>query len=393
MDFRYPPESEVFRQEVRAFLKEAVTADYIEEQRTLTSMGIGHGSATQRFVKQLRERGWLTLHWPTDYGGQGRSIFDQAVFAEEIARAGASTHIVGSVGLNMVAPALMVFGTEEQKRSVLPKIAAGEMNFCQMFTEPEAGSDLASLKTRAVRDGDDFVLNGTKVFNSAHLASHGYLMARTDPEAPKHRGISLFILDLKSPGVDIRPLMLITGDRHNMVHLQDVRVPVSSVLGEVNRGWYHAAVTLDFERAGVGSITRGEAEVNRLIAYARTTQRNGKPISAHSESRKRLIRAFRDARLSRAFGLRVLDLLAKGKVASIEASEANLHGNKEALGRLSETKALIYGMYGQLRQDTPYSVANGDGFDSWLVLAGRHGAGSIEIQKNIIAQRGLGLPR
>src|SRR4051812_45290267 len=127
MNFRYPPESEAFRQEVRAFLKEAVTDDYIEEQRTLTSMSIGHGPATQRFVKQLRERGWLTLHWPKDYGGHGRSIFDQAVFAEEIARAGASTHIVGSVGLNMVAPALMVFGTEEQKRSVLPKIAAGEM--------------------------------------------------------------------------------------------------------------------------------------------------------------------------------------------------------------------------------------------------------------------------
>jgi alkylation response protein AidB-like acyl-CoA dehydrogenase len=193
MDFRYPPETESFRAEVRAFLQEAVTSEYVEEQRTLRTDHHGHGPATQRFVDQLREKGWLTLHWPKPYGGQGRSIFEQAVFAEEVARAGASTYIIGHVGLTMVAPALMVYGSEEQKREILPKIARGEVNFCQMFTEPNAGSDLASLQTAAVRDGDDYILNGSKIFITwAHLATHGYLLARTDPDAPKHRGLSLF---------------------------------------------------------------------------------------------------------------------------------------------------------------------------------------------------------
>ncbi|MCL6649372.1 MAG: acyl-CoA dehydrogenase family protein, partial [Chloroflexi bacterium] len=177
MDFAYPPEAEAFRQEVRAFLQEAVTPEYLEEQRTMMVDRDGHGPATAAFVAKLRERGYLTLHWPKEYGGQGRSIVEQAIFAEEMARAGASTYIIGSVGLNMVAPALMHYGSEEQKRAILPRIASGEINFCQMFTEPDAGSDLASLRTTAIRDGDEYVVNGTKVFITwAFLANYGYLL-------------------------------------------------------------------------------------------------------------------------------------------------------------------------------------------------------------------------
>jgi alkylation response protein AidB-like acyl-CoA dehydrogenase len=393
MDFRYPPEAETFREEVRAFLKVSVTPEYLEEQRTMMVTRDGHGPATQRFVDQLRERGWLTLHWPVEYGGQGRSIFEQAVFNEEIAKAGASTYIVGSVGYNMVAPALMVYGSEEQKRQILPQIANGQVKFAQVFSEPNAGSDLASLTTRAVSDGDDYVVNGTKMFISwAHLATHGYLLARTDSEAAKHRGLSLFMLDMKAPGVEIRPLYTINGGKQALIHLDNVRVPKSAMIGEENRGWYHAAVTLDFERAGLDRITRAEYDVESLLDYARKTQRLGGPISSDPSIRRRLVQTYRDVRISRALGIRVLDLQARGKVANTEASEGSLHG-REVTGRLGETKALIYGMYSQLIRDSPYAQNNGDGVESWWLLAGRHAAGTMEIQKNVIAQRGLGLPR
>jgi alkylation response protein AidB-like acyl-CoA dehydrogenase len=393
MDFKYPAETEAFREEIRAFLREAVTPEYLEEQRTMMVDRDGHGPATQRFVDALRERGYLTLHWPKEYGGQGRPVFEQAVFAEELARAGASTYIVGSVGLNMVAPALMHYGSEQQKREILPKIASGEVNFCQMFTEPEAGSDLASLKTTALRDGDEYVVNGTKVFITwAFHANYGYLLARTDPNAPKHRGLSLFMLDMKSPGVDIRPLDLIDGGRHGLIYLEDVRIPRANLIGEENRGWYHAAITLDFERAGIGAVTRNEEDVKRLLEYARTTERHGQRLSEDPEIRRRLLVAYRDARITRALAMRVLDIQGNGRVANSEASELSLH-SRLATGRTSETKALVYGMYGQLVQDTPYAVEDGDGVHSWWRLAGRHAAGTIEIQKNIIAQRGLGMPR
>jgi alkylation response protein AidB-like acyl-CoA dehydrogenase len=163
-------------------------------------------------------------------------------------------------------------------------------------------------------------------------------------------------------------------------------------LAKENRGWYHAAVTLDFERAGIGSITRGEVDMQQLLQYARTNSRNGQRLSENPAVRQRLLLAYRDARLSRALGLSVLDIQAHGRVANMEASESSVFG-KEMAGRLSETKALVYGMHGQLLQDTPHSVASGDGVFSWFTLGGRHGGGSMEVQKNIIAQRGPGLPR
>lgn len=393
MDFRYPPFAEEFRSEVKSFLDEVITPEYLEEQRTRIVDTDGHGPATQFFVDKLRERGYLTMHWPKEFGGEGRSIYEQAVFAEEIAKAGASTFIIGHVGLTMVASALMVYGSDEQKRAILPKIASGEVNFCQMFSEPGAGSDLASLTTTAVRDGDDFVVNGSKIFITwGHLSTHGYLLARTGPDAPKHRGLTLFMLDMTTPGVDVRPLYLLHGGRHSLIYLENVRIPKSAIIGDVNRGWYHAAVTLDFERAGIGSITRGEHEIAKLLNFARTNSRGGMRLSAQPHLRDRLLKAYRDVRLSRALGLKVLDIQARGLVANAEASESNLHG-KEAAGRLSETKSMVYGMHGQLKRGSPHAVADGDGVKSWWVLAGRHPAGTEEIQKNIIAQRGLGMPR
>jgi hypothetical protein len=174
--------------------------------------------------------------------------------------------------------------------------------------------------------------------------------------------------------------------------MENVRVPRSALIGEENRGWYHAAVTLDFERSGMSAIVRGEEAVQKLFAYARKTVRNGKPLSQDPIIRDRLITAYRDARMHRALGLRVLDIQSRGLVANSEASELSLH-SREALGRTAELKHMVYGMYGQLEQDTPHAQEDGDGIASWWGLAGRHAAGTIEVQKNVIAQRGLGLPR
>lgn len=393
MDFRYPPEAEAFRQEVRGFLKDAITPEYLEERRAMNAEFDGDGPATRVFVKKLMERGYLTQHWPKEYGGQSRSFLDRVILHEEIARAGATMSTLGGVGINIVAPALMHFGSEKQKTEILPKIARGEWIFCQMFTEPGAGSDLANLSTTAIRDGDDYVVNGTKAFTTrAHLASHGYLLARTDPAATRHHGISLFVLEMDTPGVDVRPLMLAEGSRHNLVYLENVRIPASGMIGEEHRGWYHAMISFDFERAaGSQTFTIGrEREVNRILDYARSTVRKGKPLGKNPEVRKRLVRAYRDVRVGRALGQRIIDLHANGRIANSEASELSLF-EKEAQGRLSETSALIYGSYGQLYQDTPNAVEGGA--RSWWRLAGRHAAGTIEIQRNVVAQRGLGLPR
>jgi alkylation response protein AidB-like acyl-CoA dehydrogenase len=393
MDYRYPPEAEAFRQEVRGFLESIVDEEYRHEQRTRHADSDGHGPATHRFVEALRERGYWTMHWPKEYGGQGRSVYEQAVFAEELARVGGSTWIVGHVGLSMAGPALMLFGSDEQKRDLLPKIADGTVNFCQMFTEPEAGSDLAALRTTAIRDGDDYVINGSKVFTTwAKVSTHAYLLARTDPQSERHRGLSLLLMDMNSPGIEVRDLPLVNGSIHGLIHLDNVRVPRSNLIGEENRGWYHAMTTFAFERAGLEFLAGQAAAVEGLLAYARAHEHAGRPLSVDPEVRRHLLTSYRDARIARGLSLKVIDLQERGEVAGAEPSIASLW-SRESAGRIAEAKAAVYGMRGQLTVDSPYTAAQGDGARSWWGLAGRHAGGSIEIQKNIIAQRGLGMPR
>lgn len=261
----------------------------------------GDGPATQRFVDALRGRGSLPLHWPKEDGGQGQSSFERVV------RAGASAYIVGSVGVNLAAPALMHIGSGQQKRDILPKIAGGEM-----ATEPKAGSDLASLKTTALRDGGEDLVSGAQVF---------------------------ITLDMNSPGVAIRLFPLIDGGRHGVSSLDNVGILRANLIGKENRRGYHAAVTLDFERAAAGAVTRGEGDVKRLIACARAIERKGRRRSDDLETRRGLRTAYRDARITRALALRVLGSQANGQVARAETAALSLRS------QLAETKSLIYGMY------------------------------------------------
>ncbi len=255
MDFRDNPQEAAFRQEVREFIKRELPPGLDRRGMGGAAFGGGSGRFSEPgywqmltgWLKKLEDRGWVAPAWPKEYGGAGLSVMEQFIFNQETATAGAprSPNIIG---LGWVGPTLILYGTEEQKQAHLRPILKGEAYWCQGFSEPGAGSDLASIQTRAVRDGDDYIVNGQKIWTSgAHGAHWMILLARTDPEAPKHKGISYFLLDMKSPGITVRPLLNMVGSHDfNEVFFDNVRVPAENLVGEENRGWYVGTTTLDF---------------------------------------------------------------------------------------------------------------------------------------------------
>ncbi|MBK9613624.1 MAG: acyl-CoA dehydrogenase family protein [Dehalococcoidia bacterium] len=271
MRYTYEPEVEAFREEVRQFIKENLPPEEVRLAR-----GYEGGFKTYQeeydytmgFQKKLSEKGWLAMAWPKEYGGGGASHMRQLVYNEEMAYNQAPA---GNMGIAWVGPSLMLYGTDEQKTKFIPRITGADDWWCTLYSEPGAGSDLAALQTRATRDGDEYVVNGQKIWTSGgHLSDWGWLAARTDPDAPKHKGITMFMVNMKSPGVTVRPLINMS-DRHgfNEVFFEDVRVPANQVVGEVNRGWYHMAVALDFERSGIQSYAGGRRSVERLTRLAK----------------------------------------------------------------------------------------------------------------------------
>src|SRR5712692_7371776 len=254
MELKFGEKEESLRQEVRSFLKE-----HIPENET--AAGLGHRTdeefeKARRFNTALAQRGWIAPAWPREYGGLGASIYEQMVFNEEFGYYGAPDTGTRGFGVGMIGPTLIIHGSEQQKREHLPRITSGEAIWCQGYSEPGSGSDLASLQTRAVLDGDDFVVNGQKIWTSGgHRANWMFMLARTDPDAPKHRGISFFLLDVKNtPGVTVRPLINMHNRHHfNEVFFEDVRIPAKNLVGEENRGWYVGMTLLDFERSGIGT--------------------------------------------------------------------------------------------------------------------------------------------
>ena len=221
------------------------------------------------------------MHWPVEYGGQGRSHVEQAIYSDEVSYKGVPGTDLGAGAVGWIGPTLIRYGTEEQKTEHLPPITRAERYWCTLYSEPEAGSDLASLQTSAVEDGDDFVVNGSKIWNSgAHIADWGWLAARTNPDAPKHRGISLMMVDMKTPGVTVRPVLKMTGDHEfNQVFFDNVRVPKRNLVGELDQGWYTMAVALDFERSGVYFPAVARRNLETLVQYAGETKHGGKPVS------------------------------------------------------------------------------------------------------------------
>jgi alkylation response protein AidB-like acyl-CoA dehydrogenase len=387
MDFRFSEEEEAFRKEVQEFLaKEWTLAAWDPEDPEAWEAG-------REFEKKLVARGWLTMAWPKEYGGLGAGHMTQLIYRDEMAYAGAP--ILDGQGIGMVGPCLMVHGTDEQKQRFLPPIAKGEVVWSQGFSEPNAGSDLASLQCRAVRDGDDYIVNGQKTWTSAADRSDWiHILVRTDPNAPKHRGISYLLVDMKSPGISTMPIVNMTGRAgFHETYFEDVRVPVANLLGEENRGWYAAMTTLSFERSSIGFASGAKRTLEELTRYCRETKRNGQPLIDDPKVRRKLANLAIEIEVARLISYRIAWMQSQDQVPIYEASLAKTY-TTELRQRIANTGMQILGLYGQLDESSERVPLAGSIKYQYLWTVGETiYAGSNEIQRNIMAQRGLGLPR
>jgi alkylation response protein AidB-like acyl-CoA dehydrogenase len=377
MDFRLSPEHEAFRREVDAFV-DALVPPGTEDPRELPDF--------ERTVRiELAKRHWLALPWPKEYGGLGASPIQQMVFNEVMAYRRAS---VTNMGVAWVGPAIMLAGTDEQKAQYLPRITSGEDVWCTLYSEPAAGSDLAGLQTRAVREGDDYVVNGQKIWTSgAHRSNWGWLAARTDSEAPKHKGISMFCLRMDTPGVSVRPLVNMAGTHEfNEVFFDNVRIPASQRVGEENRGWYTLAVALDFERSSIGATSTARRALDDLAGLART----GKAKLTES-TRARVADCAIAVQVLRLMGYRIAAEQEKTGIApTLPAQMAKLFA-AELNQRITLVTMQVLGMAGQAQKAG--TELERFRYSFLRSIANTVEGGTSEIQRNVIATRGLGLPR
>ncbi len=352
--------------------------------------------AADEWFTAIAEKGWVAPHWPTEYGGGGFSPMEQYIYREEMTLANLPT--VGSnVGIGMLGPALIVHGTDEQKRRYLPPILRGEVIWAQGFSEPGAGSDLASLQTRAVRDGDEYVVNGQKIWTThGHYADWILMLCRTDPEAPKHRGITFLLMDIRSPGVSVRPIIdAAWGHEINEDFFEDVRVPADQIVGEENRGWYVAMTLLDNERSNITGAVSQQRRLDRLVRYLHTDQGAARSRVSELDSLRQQIAAhYVEAGVMHNFSLRIITIQSQAQVPNHEASVAKLFGS-EASQRVERTGTKVFGLYANLwDEDDPRSPMEASFTHGYVRgIPGTIAGGSSEIQRNVIATRGLGLPR
>lgn len=389
MDFTFTPAQEKLRNELRHYLAENVSAELREEIRYGAHTPGRHSKA---FLKKLARDGWLGLGWPKEFGGQGRSMIEQFIFYEELDRQ--NIHY-GNLSLTSLAMTIIRIASDQQKQLLLPRILAGELEICLGYTEPGAGSDLGSITTRAVREGDDYIINGQKVYTTgAHYASHIWLLARTDQQAYKHKGLSIFVFPIDTPGITVRPLYTMERDhRTNEVFFENVRVPASSRVGAENSGFYTIAVALDFERVFLGKYVHLARELDRLTQFCREHSMDGTLLIDDPVIQDRLVRMYIDVERVRMLNYKVAWMIDRGEVPNAEASLQKVLAS-EVQQWLANEAMEIMGAHGQLMRDSPYAPCDGAIVESWLLSPmSRFGGGTNEIQRNIIAQRGLGLPR
>lgn len=385
MNFRFTEAEENFRQEVQTFLA-------TEMPKIKVTAGMGAGWSPD-FSKALAKKRWIALPWPEEYGGLARGHIDQAIFNEEMAyhRAPIGAH---RRGIFYAAPILMLHGTEGQKKHFLSRIAQGDAYFCQGFSEPNAGSDLASLTTSAVEDGDDFVVNGTKIWTSdAHRADYIFLSTRTDPNAPKHKGITNFIVDLSSPGITVRPLINMMGVHgFNQVFFDNVRVPRGNLIGDRDRGWYQSAQLLDFERSSIAVFGGMRRTVEELALLAQEGAWH-KRLENYPRIKHQLAELAIKCEIGRWMAYNIASMQARKEVPNREASAAKLFSSE--LGQhVASVGVEVLGLYGQLEEGSSRAPWDGRLERAYVsAIAATIGGGTSEIQRNVIATRGLGLPR
>ena len=381
MNFHLRPEHQAFRAEVQSFLANTLTADFWEFHRRDELPGW-----SPRFSRAAAAEGMLGIAWPEEYGGRSRGVMEQTIYMDEMAYAGAPQEHHRRA-IQQVGPSIMLFGTDEQKKRYLPAISSAEISFAMGLSEPNAGSDLANVETRAVRDGDEYVITGRKRFTSgAHYSDLLWTVARTDPDAPKHRGISMIVVPLNAPGVEVRPLLDLDGDHHfNEVFMDHVRVPADHLVGEENRGWYVNARTMDLERSGGAHIGGLRRHMDEALAAVRSL-----PHESATAARVRLAECAVTVETTRLLGYRVAWLRELGESPNHEVSIVKLLA-AETHQKLANIMMNTFG----LRALTAASGGQGAEFGPAYLrsAAATVGQGTSEVQRNVIATRGLGLPR
>ena len=393
MDFRLSAEEEAFRAEVREWITEHAPPGGFGVDRE-EQFDHRFWELTQRTAKQLAEKGWLTLAWPKAYGGQGRSVIEQAIFQEETMFAGVPGTTMGIGGTQWVGPTLILHGSDEQKRAYLPPIANAEAWWCTGYSEPGAGSDLAALQARAEKDGDSYLLNGQKTWTSgAHVSGWCWLAARTDFEAPKHKGISVFLVDMTTPGVQTRTIINMAGQHSfNEIYFDNARVPAENLVGGENQGWYIVATALDFERSGITYAAYSRKTLALMERFLEEGRAAGQAWARDPIARHLAADIAVQVAIQRSFAYRVVWMQSRGLVPNQEASVAKVFGS-ETQQRAAQAALRIAGMAGQV-SDGVRAPMEGRALTQYLSsISVTIAAGTSEIQRNIIATRGQGLPR
>ncbi len=397
MDFSLTKEQLELKQEFEEFFKEEMKSAPPEygsgglEAIYDTDAGFAFHAQMQ---KKLGDRGWLSLAWPKEVGGRGAPLIEQFIFNEVRERYDAPG--VDIFGIGMFAPTLIIAANEEQKERLLTPIGKGLVSYCQGWSEPDAGSDLASLQTLAIKEGDHYVVNGSKIWTTgAHRADCMFLLARTDPESKRGKGLSVFHVDMNTPGIEVKPLHYMDGTHlYNEVFFKDVKLPAKDLIGVENEGWKVTRETMNFERSNVGFFVKGRNVLKELIQYVKTTKRNGKFLSEDQIVRKKIAQLSIDLEVGYTLAEKIIYLQQEGGLmfAASAASEAKLFGS-ELMQRISCFSTEIMGLYGQLER-SKWAPLNGDMVETYQFCMGINiAAGTSEIQKSLIAWTGLGMPR
>ncbi len=390
MDFNLATtdEDHEYRLQLGAFLDRELTPEICRQH----SMDLGLGPEARAFALKLGATGWLGRGWPEEYGGSGGTVVDEYIMIQEFARREAVVSNI--VARFMCGPVILRNGSEAMKREFLPRIARGEIEFSLGYTEPSAGSDLASMRMRAVDDGDSFVITGQKMFNTqSHFADYHWLAVRTDPEAPRHRGISLFVVDQRAPGITIRPIETLGGERTNEVFYDEVRVPKDRLVGVLNKGFYYMAEALGYERLILFQSIRLVPPFRRLVSYVKTTKRSGRLLSDDSNVRRHLAQMATEISVAQALEDRAFALLKNGKPLDHEASLFKLFSSSMRQ-RFADAALDIIGPLGRVEEGSKGAVLAGEfARMARASVIDTIGGGTSEILKSLVATRGMGLPR
>jgi alkylation response protein AidB-like acyl-CoA dehydrogenase len=397
MDFTLTPEQQSFRDEIRSWLSRNLPGDWSSKVQAASDVPREEAyDFLRQWQRKMYDAGFVGLTWPKESGGRGLTFMEEMILQEEMALAKAPP-LLNILAVGMAGPTINAYGTEEQKKRYPPKMLSCEEIWCQGYSEPNAGSDLAALQTRAVKDGEHYVINGQKVWTSlAHIADWMMLLARTDPQAPKHKGITYFLLDMHAPGVTVKPLKQLTGDAEfNEVYFDNVRVHESQILGGLNNGWAVGLTTLMYERLalGFGLQVRLRIALDGLVDLARRSTKNGVPATRDPLMRQKLAQMWIDTEVFKYTGARAITKLLKGELPGPEASSGKMMW-VEGHQRVQEMAMELQGPYAQLMSGSRWAVENGLWQYGFLrSRANSIEGGTTEIQKNIIGERVLGLPK